>query len=56
MKLQLQSEMGSLELGTFMRKHRFTDPVYGLSKMVDHIYALAPQHPHGFEDDHYNTR
>jgi len=55
-KLQIQSEMDSLELGSFMRKRQYTDHAQALAKMIDHINALAPQLPQGFGDDHHKTR
>ena len=42
-KLQIQSEMDSLDLRAFMQKNQITAYAYGLSKLVDHINALASQ-------------
>ena len=55
-KLQIQSEMDSLDLPSFMSKHNIVDNSHGLSKLVDHINALAPQLPTGFGDDSHKTR
>lgn len=55
-KLQLQSEMDSLDLTTFMHKHQLVDFGTGLTKLVDYINALAPQLPTGFGDDPHKTR
>ena len=55
-KLQNQSEMDSLELTSFMHKHGVTDLNDGLTKIVNHINALAPQLPAGFGDDAHKTR
>ena len=55
-KLQNQSEMDSLELTSFMHKHGVTDLGDGLTKLVNHINALAPQLPAGFGDDAHKTR
>ena len=55
-KLQNQSEMDSLELTSFMHKHGVTDLNDGLTKIVNHINALAPQLPTGFGDDAHKTR
>ena len=55
-KLQLQSEMDSLDLFAFMRKSHYVDFNTGLRKLVRHINALAPQLPHGFDDDAHKTR
>ena len=55
-KLQLQSEIDSRDLPSFMRKHQITDNSLGLTKLVDHINALAPQLPVGFGNEIYKTR
>ena len=55
-KVQIQSEMDSLDLRAFMEKNQITDYAYGLSKLIDHIYALSPQLPQGFNDDAHKTR
>ena len=55
-KLQNQSEMDSLNLTAFMNKHQITDLGEGLTKIVNHINALAPQLPTGFGDDAHKTR
>ena len=55
-KLQLQSEVDSLDLSSFMRKHQITDQSMGLAKLVDRINVLAPQLLHGFGDDQHKTR
>ena len=41
--LQLQSEVDSIELSSFMRKHNFSEISIGLSRFVDRINALAPK-------------
>ena len=48
--------MDSLELTSFMHKHGVTDLNDGLTKIVNHINALAPQLPTGFGDDAHKTR
>ena len=55
-KLQLQSEMDSLDITAFMQKHHITDQAEGLTRLVDYINALAPQLPSGFGDDPHKTR
>ena len=55
-KLQLQSEMDGLDIMTFMQKYHITDTAEGLTRLVDHINALAPQLPQGFGDDAHKTR
>ena len=55
-KLQLQSEMDSLDIASFMNKNKITDQGEGLRRLVDHINALAPQLPAGFGDDQHKTR
>ena len=50
-KLSLQSDMYILNLTTFMKYHGISDQSQGLPKIINHIYALAPQLPHGFGDD-----
>ena len=55
-KLQNQSEMDSLNLTAFMNKHQITDLGEGLTKLINHINALAPQLPAGFGDDAHKTR
>ncbi len=41
--MQLQSEMDDLELRLFIPRHNYTDSAHVLTKLVDHINALAPQ-------------
>lgn len=55
-KLQLQSEMDSLDIASFMSKNNITDQGEGLRRLVNHINALAPQLPAGFGDDPHKTR
>ena len=55
-KLQIESEMDSLDLQSFMHKRKITDYVSGLTQTVDHINVLAPQLPGGFNDDAHKTR
>ena len=55
-KLQLQSEMDSLDLGEFMKKRSMTDVSESLIKIYDNINALASQLPSGFGDDTHKTR
>ena len=55
-QLQLQSEMDSLSLPSFMHKRRITEITSGLAMLVDYINALAPQLPRGFGDDAHKTR
>ena len=55
-KLKIQSEMDSLDLRSFMHKRQTPDLVTGLSQLVDHISALAPQLPAGFSDGAHKTR
>ena len=55
-KLQLQSEIDSLELLFCVRKHQTDDASKGLTELVDHINALAPQLPAGFADEPHKTR
>ena len=55
-KLQLQSEMDTLDLPYFMPKHQTTDNSVGLTKLADHISTLAPQLPVGFGDEMNKTR
>ena len=55
-KLQVQSEMDSLDVPSFMSKHNIADNSRGLSKLVDHINSLSPQLPTGFGDDPHKTR
>ena len=55
-KLQLQSEMDSLDLGAFIRKHNLTENSVRLTKIVHHINALAPQLTADFGDDLHKTR
>ena len=50
-KLQLQSEVDSLYLESFMDKHQIADTSSGLTELVDHINALAMQLPNGFGND-----
>ena len=54
-KLQLQSEMDSLDPPLFMIKHNILDNSHGLSKLIDHINALAPQLATGFGNDLHKT-
>lgn len=55
-KLQLQSEMGSIDLTSFMLKNNVQDISSGFSKLIDHINALALQLQKGFGDDMHETR
>ena len=55
-KLQLQSEVDSLYLQSFMDKHQIADTSYVLTKLVDHINALAMQLPNGFGNDPHKNR
>ena len=55
-KLQLQSEMDSLDIGEFMKKRSMTDVSEGLIEICGHINALASQLPSGFGDDAHKTR
>lgn len=55
-KLQLQSEVDSLELQSFMSKNQITDASACLTKLVDHVHALAPQLPEGFGNDSHKSR
>ena len=48
--------MDSLDLSAFMTKHQVTDYSDGITKIVNHINALAPQLPNGFGDDAHKTR
>ena len=55
-KIQLQSDVDSLELGFFMRKHHINDQELGLIKLIDRINVMAAQFLRGFGDDHHKTR
>ncbi len=55
-KLKLQSEVDSLELLSFLRKHHIADVSEGLTKLADHITALASQLSAGFGDDTHKIR
>ena len=55
-KLQIQSEVDSLDLSAFMTKHQVSDYSDGITKIVNHINALAPQLPNGLGDDAHKTR
>ena len=55
-KLQIQSEMESLDLEFFMNKNQITDNSIGLSKLVDYINSRTNQLPAGFGDDSHKTR
>ena len=55
-KLQLQSEMYSLELAAFMRKNQITDHTRCLEKLINRINDLALQLPLNFGDDNHKTR
>ena len=55
-KLQLQSEMDSLDLASFMRKKQISDSSQGLMMIVNHINALAPQLPDCFGNESHKTR
>ncbi len=55
-KLQKQSEMDSMELISFIHRHKFSNYTDGLAKLVDYINILAPQLPQGFSDDQHKTR
>ena len=55
-KLTVQSDMDSLNLSTFMKKAELFDYSQGLSKLVDHVNALAPQLPQGFGNVDHKTR
>ena len=54
-KLQVQSEMNSLDPPSFMIKHNILDNSHGLSKLINHISALAPQLATGFGNDLHKT-
>lgn len=54
-KLQLQSEVDSLDLQKFMNKHQIVDTSTGLTKLVDYINVLAPQLPECFGNDSHKT-
>lgn len=55
-KLQLQPEMDSMELSSFMHKHKLSNFAEGLAKLLDCIDVLAPQLPKGFGDDQHKAR
>ena len=55
-KLQLESEMDSLDLGEFLKKRSMADVSEGLIKIRDHINALASQLPSGFGDEAHEAR
>ena len=55
-KLQIQSEMHSLDLVFFMNNNQITDNSLGLSKLVDHINSLVPRLLAGFAGDPHKTR
>ncbi len=56
LKLQLQSEMDSLELKSFMRRHKSSNHTERLAKLVDYIKILASQLLEGFGDDQHETQ
>ena len=55
-KLQLQSKMEGLDLGSFMQKNQIADYAQALVQMVDHMNSPALQLPAGFGDDAHKTR
>ena len=55
-QVQLQSEMDSLSLASFIQRHHISDIATGLTQIVDHINSLAPQLPNEFGDDQHKMR
>ena len=55
-KQQLQFEIDSLFFFPFIRKHSITDPSVGLTRIMNHINALAPQLSAGLGDDNHKSR
>ena len=55
-KLQIQSEMGSLDLTVYMHNNDIKNSRIGLTRIIDRIDSLAPQLPAGFAEDAYKTR
>ena len=55
-KLQLQSEMASLDLGAFTRKRSITDLSVRLVKLCNKRNALASELPSGFREDAHKAR
>ena len=50
-KLQVQSEIDSLELLSCVTKHQIAD-----ASKVDHINALSPELPAGFADEPHKAK
>ncbi len=48
--------MDSLDLISFIRKHQIVDHATRLTRLADHINALAPQLPSGFGNDSHKMR
>ena len=55
-KLQLQSEMNSLNLSAFMTQNKVTDYSGGITEIMSYIKGSAPKFPSSFGDDAQKTR
>ena len=55
-KLQIQSEMDSLDLSVYMHNNDIKNARIGLSRIIEPINSLDPQLPAGFGDDAHKNR